>query len=120
MAEESERTLRRRAEAETQTLKVEVDRLAYECSRLSRKLEHVSALLYELRALPALDEQAQLRIEDALAFDGRTEPASAEGWADFDLVPETSADQGLSAPVNQAAAAQPDLGAPNELRERDR
>jgi predicted nuclease with TOPRIM domain len=88
VADENERTLRRLAEAEAQTLRIEVDRLAYECSRLSRKLDHLNALLYELRALPELDEQVQLRIEDALAFDGHTEPVSTEGWADFDLVPE--------------------------------
>lgn len=88
MADESERTLRRRAEGEAETLRIEVERLSYESSRLSRKLEHMKALLYELRALPELDEQAQLRIEDALAFDGLVEPVSTEGWVDFDLVPE--------------------------------
>jgi hypothetical protein len=88
VADESDRTLRRLAEAEAHTLRIEVDRLAYECSRLSRKLEHLSALLYELRALPALDEPTQLRIEDALAFDGLSEPAVTEGWPDFDLAPD--------------------------------
>lgn len=88
MADENERMLRRLAEAEAETLRSEVERLAYECGRLRRKLEHVNAALYELRALPQLDEDAQMRIEDALAFDGLSEPVSPEGWADFDLVPE--------------------------------
>jgi hypothetical protein len=76
------------AEAEAQTLRSEVDDLAYERSRLSRKLEHLTALLSDLLALLQIDEQGQLCIEDALAFDGRTEPAAVEGWPDFDLVPD--------------------------------
>jgi hypothetical protein len=92
MAEENERGLRRRAEAEALRLQGEVDRLAEERTRLARKLEHLSALLYDLRTLPQLDELTQLRIEDALAFDGRAEPAGMDGWPDFDLAPDEPPD----------------------------
>jgi hypothetical protein len=97
VADESERALRRLAEAEALNLQGEVDRLLEERTRLARKLEHLSALLYDLRMLPQLDELTQLRIEDALAFDGRAfdrgdETSALDGWPDFDLVPDDAPD----------------------------
>jgi hypothetical protein len=97
VADEGERALRRIAEAEVVSLQGEVDRLADERRRLACKLEHLNALLYDLRMLPQLDELSLRRIEDALAFDGRswgesTEPSSLDGWPDFDLTPNEPSD----------------------------
>jgi predicted ArsR family transcriptional regulator len=92
VADESERALRRIAEAEVQSLQSEVERLAGERTRLARKLEHLNALLYDMRMLPQLDELTLRRIEDALAFDGRSGEHDISGWADFDLVPDEPSD----------------------------
>ena len=97
VTDQSERALRRIAEAEVENLQGEVDRLADERLRLARKLEHLSALLYDLRMLPEVDELTLRRIEDALAFDGRlqehgSEPVGMDGWTDFDLVPNEPSD----------------------------
>jgi hypothetical protein len=53
----------------------ELRRLGAERLRLARKTELLTSTLYELRAEHALPEQALLRIEEALAFDGQP-------WAD--------------------------------------
>jgi hypothetical protein len=85
MGDESEVLKRRRAEAEAAGLRDEVERLTAERARLARKLEHIGALLYELRAAGAVNEHVSQQIEDAMAFDGRDEASGEPGWGDFDL-----------------------------------
>lgn len=85
---DSDRLRRAEAEAEAAQLRIELERLEDERSRLTRKLERLTDVLYALREA-GLDEAKQLLIEDALGFDGR-EPALPEGFelSGFDLLPD--------------------------------
>jgi hypothetical protein len=60
-----------RALSETAELREELVRLSEERLRLARRNERLTGLLHELRADPSSSEQVQVRIDDALDYDGR-------------------------------------------------